>query len=94
MAAAGKARFEGTVQPWGNSLGVRITRPMSEMARLARGDKVAIEVTEEGLLIRRVEPTPKFPRFPFSEADLLAGMTPHMAHADELPALLDSEVGG
>ncbi len=47
------AKFEGAVQPWGNSLGIRITRPMSDMAHIGRGDKVAIEVTEDGLLIRR-----------------------------------------
>lgn len=80
------------MQPWGNSLGIRITRPMSELAHLGKGDKVAIEITEEGLLISR-KMAKKRIKLPYSEADLVAGMTPHKAHADELPSVLDSEVG-
>ncbi len=91
MAATAKAKFEGAVQSWGNSLGIRITRPMSSMAHLERGDKVDIEVTEDGLLIRRKAKQRR--KLPYSEADLLADMTPHKAHADELPSLLDSEAG-
>ncbi len=92
MGAPAKARFEGTVQPWGNSLGIRITRPIGQLARLGKGDKVAIEVTEDGLLITRKEPDQPI-RFPYTEADLIAGMTPEKAHADELPSLLDHELG-
>jgi len=92
MPSTGKAKFEGTVQPWGNSLGIRITRPMSDMAHLGRGDKVAIEVTEEGLLIRPKK-AKKSIKFPYTEADLISGITPHKAHADELPVITDSEIG-
>lgn len=51
--------------------------------------------TEEGLLISRNKPIKRF-KLPYSEVDLLAGMTRHMAHADELPSpsLLTHEVGG
>ncbi|MES9904832.1 MAG: hypothetical protein ABW168_19420 [Sedimenticola sp.] len=93
MTTAAKAKFEGTVQPWGNSLGIRITRPMSDMAHLGKGDKVAIEITETGLVISRKKAVKRL-KLPYSEADLLVGMTPHKAHADELPSVLDSEVGG
>ena len=87
------ARFEGVVQPWGNSLGLRITRPVSELAHIQRGTKVSIEVTEEGLLIRPIQP-PATAALPFSEEELLSGLTPYTAHADELPALLLEEQGG
>jgi antitoxin MazE len=86
------AKFRGTVQPWGNSLGIRITRPMSDMARLGKGDQVAIEVTEEGLLIRRSVAKTQL-RLPYTETELLDGMTEFKAHSDELPTPLDSESG-
>jgi antitoxin MazE len=93
MRTSVKAKFEGIVQPWGNSLGLRITRAISDMANLGKGDEVSIEVTEKGLLISRKKPMKRI-KLPYSEADLLAGMTCHMAHADELPSLLAHEVGG
>lgn len=93
MGTSVNAKFEGAVQPWGNSLGLRITRAMRDMANLGKGDEVSIEVTEEGLLISRKKPIKRL-KLPYSEADLLAGMTRHMAHADELPSLLTHEVGG
>lgn len=93
MRTSPKAKFEGVVQSWGNSLGLRITRAMSDMANLGKGDEVSIEVTEEGLLVSRKKPVKRF-KLPYSEADLLAGMTRHTAHADELPSLLTHEVGG
>lgn len=90
MSASSPVRFEGVVQPWGNSLGLRITRPVSELANLKRGAKVMIEITEEGLLIRR-QPTEHRRPLPFTEATLLDGLTPYTAHADELPTLIVSE---
>jgi len=87
-----KATFEGTIQPWGNSLGIRITRPMCDLSHLDKGDKVAIEVTENGLLISKVKASKPL-KLPYSEADLLSGLTAHKAHADELPGLLDGELG-
>lgn len=86
-----RAIFEGTVQPWGNSLGIRITRPVCELAHLAKGDRVDIEVTANGDLLIH----PKYRsslRFP-TEAELLAGLTPHTAHVDELPTLSPKELG-
>ncbi len=88
---AAKAQFEAVIQPWGNSLGLRITQPMSKLAHLGRGDTVIVEITSEGLSVRpkTVKPT----RLPFTESALLAGLTPHTAHADELPTLVTSETG-
>ena len=92
MSSAAKAKFDGTVQPWGNSLGIRITRPISALAHLDKGDEVSIEVTDTGIVISRKKPLKQF-KLPYSEADLLEGLTPHKAHADELPSILDKEVG-
>ncbi|QVL48708.1 MAG: hypothetical protein KFB96_24635 [Thiocapsa sp.] len=90
MSKASAVRFEGIVQPWGNSLGLRITRSVSELANLKRGAHVTMEITDEGLLIRRQATEPRRP-LPFSEATLLDGLTPFTAHADELPILIVSE---
>ena len=79
--------FEGRIQTWGNSMGLRITRAVSEAARLQKGAIVTMELTEDGLLIRPKKSTSKTG----TENELLEGMTPYTAHADELPELLSHE---
>lgn len=91
MVSAKKAKFEGIIQPWGNSLGLRITRPMSELAHLAKGSKVEIEITEEGLLVKPTAKKRGRLELPYSEAELVRGLTPFKAHADELPVPISSE---
>ena len=93
MISAKKAKFEGTIQPWGNSLGLRITRPMADLAHLAKGSKVEIEITEEGIIVKPIEKSRICLELPYSEAELVRGLTPSKAHADELPALISSETG-
>lgn len=92
MSTRGRAEFEGTVQPWGNSLGLRITRAVSELANLDKGTRVSIEVTADGLVIRR-KLTARRALLPYTEADLLKGLNPLTAHADELPSLVAAEHG-
>ena len=92
MPASGNLTFEATIQPWGNGLGLRITRPMCDLAHLGRGDKVLVEVDENGLTVRRLMPGRGL-ELPFSEADLIEGMTPYSAHTDEVVRLLPSEIG-
>lgn len=87
------AIFEATIQPWGNSLGLRITRALSEVAHLQRGTPVTVAVVKGGLLVKPVAPQSKGSLFPYSEAELVKGMTPAMAHADELPIAMSSELG-
>lgn len=86
-------RYEATIQPWGNSLGLRITRPMSEAAHLGKGVEVWVEVSAEGLVVRPKGPLRTGVRFPYSEAELLQGMTAERAHADELARPTSREVG-
>ena len=93
MISAKKAKFEGIIQPWGNSFGLRITRLMADLAHLTKGSKVEIVITEEGMIVK-----PKVKRrisleLPYSEAELVRGLTPSKAHADELQALISSETG-
>ncbi len=93
MVSAKKAKFEGIIQPWGNSLGLRITRPMGELAHLAKGSKVEIEITEEGMLVKPTAKKRGRLELPYSETELVRDLTPSKAHADELPALVSSETG-
>ncbi len=79
--------FEGRVQAWGNSMGLRITRAVGQAARLEQGTRVTMELTEQGLLIRPQET----PRKTWTEQELLEGIDSHRAHADELPELLGHE---
>ncbi|MBU6469437.1 MAG: transcriptional regulator [Gammaproteobacteria bacterium] len=87
------AKFTTTIQPWGNSLGLRITRPLGDMARLKKGSKVTIEVVEGGLLVKSHTPAKKRLQLPYTEAELVSGLTPSRAHADELPIPLSGELG-
>jgi antitoxin MazE len=84
--------LDTTIQPWGNSLGLRITRSLSELAHLKRGTVVTVEVIEGGLLVKP-KPSERRIKWPFSEAELVKGLTPAGAHADELPMSLPSEIG-
>ena len=83
----GTLTFEGTIQPWGNSLGLRITRPVSQLTNLQKGSKVLLAITEEGLLVCN---KPDIPH-KFTEAQLIEHLTPTLAHADELPDLMEHE---
>ncbi|MCC5864659.1 MAG: AbrB/MazE/SpoVT family DNA-binding domain-containing protein [Wenzhouxiangella sp.] len=69
-------------------MGLRITKTIGEAARLEKGALVTMELTEDGLLIRPKSSAART----WSEDELLDGMTPYKAHADELPELVSSEL--
>ena len=84
------ASFEGRIQAWGNSMGLRITRAVGEAAQLQKGTRVTMELTEQGLLIRPKETPSKT----WTEEELLEGIDSRRAHADELPELIGHEYSG
>lgn len=86
-------RIESEIKQWGNSLALRISGAMVEIPQFKAGSKIAIEVTEEGLIIKKVAPQKRKFALPYSEKSLLAGMTPEKAHADELATPTTSELG-
>jgi antitoxin MazE len=50
--------MEATVMKWGNSLAVRLPRQVALEARLQQGDRIRIEVDDEGTVqMRRAFPT-------------------------------------
>lgn len=65
-----------TVQKWGNSLGVRIPKPMAEDTRLHEGSQVDVREEDDRLIIVPV----KQPRFRLD--DLLKGVSKKNLHQE------------
>ena len=82
---------ESEIKKWGNSLALRITGSMAEIPHFTDGCKVLVDITEEGLVIKPIRSNTL--KFPFTEAELLEGLTPQTAHADEIANPLDDELG-
>ncbi len=86
-------KVHSTIQKWGNSLAIRISGPLKTIPHFVANMPIEIEVAEKGLVIRPVT-TKKRKLFVFSEAQLLKGLTPKKAHADEIFDLHDRELEG
>ncbi len=80
------------IQKWGNSLALRITGPVRAIPNFKAGMEVDIQVSEEGIQVSPVHRKQRF-KLPYSEADLLKGLTPRKAHADEVATFLPHEMG-
>ena len=78
-------KIKAKIQKWGNSLGLRITGAMKTIPKFEENMNVIVEVSEKGLY---VYPKPNKLTakdiLPFTEAELLEGLTPYLAHADEI----------
>ena len=61
---------------WGNSLAVRIPKAVAEKAGFKEGDKLDMDVAENGALTLR-PPKPKY-----TLEELVAGITPENCHDD------------
>jgi antitoxin MazE len=86
--------MQSEIKRWGNSAAVRIPKKLLNEARLDINTPVTMEVTENKLVIEaRKGSTLKHLRLPFREADLLVGLNPETAHADELTPLSAEELG-
>lgn len=86
-------KIQSEIKKWGNSLALRISGAMAELPQFEAGSKVSVEITPEGLLVKKVTKQRRKLRLPYSEKSLLEGMTPDKAHADELAKLNPSEFG-
>ena len=87
------AKFTTSIQPWRNSLGLRITLPLGAMARLKKGSRVTVEVLEEGLLVKPEAASKKRFKLPYTEAELIIGLSAFKARVDELSTQSASELG-
>ena len=86
-------RVETKIKKWGNSLALRVTGTMAEMPKFKAGSRVTVDVSREGLIVKPAVGKVRTFRFPYSESDLLAGMTPEKAHAEELAQPTATELG-
>jgi len=80
---------QSKVNMWGNSLAIRITSAMANVAHLQKGSHVSIEATEEGISIK---PLTKKPCLLFSEAELLADLPGENLAKELLPNHSKSEL--
>lgn len=83
-------KVQSTIQKWGNSLAIRITGPLKTIPHFTANMPIEIEVNEAGLTIHPITPK-KRKLILFNEAQLLKGLTPKKAHADELADIHNKE---
>ncbi len=79
---------KGTLQKWGNSIALRLTKNLLENSHLKLGDQVEIETRKSGeILIKKAS------KRRYTEKEILESLTAHNSHADELmPTLVGREV--
>ncbi len=71
------------ISKWGNSLAVRIPKPIAEQLRLNEGNSISISIYEEGIFIK-----PNYERKKYSLEQLLIGMTPDKLHPETETGLI------
>jgi antitoxin MazE len=83
--------MQSEIKQWGNSAAIRLSRTILAQAGLDIASQVDIEVREGRIMIQAAsKPVPTI-ELPYSEAELLEGLTPQTAHADELADLSSTE---
>ena len=81
------------IQKWGNGLALRVAGLMRDIPQFEKDTLVDGEIFEDGFTVKKAAPAQKRFSFPIKEADLLAGLTPYTAHADELAIITAEELG-
>ncbi len=66
-----------TIQKWGNSLAVRLSKHVAEDADIEEGSVVEVSAKDSGIVIRVVPKTKEY-----SLKELLKGVTPHNKHKE------------
>lgn len=78
------------IQRWGNGLALRLGGALREIPHFKEGMPVKIEVTEEGITVKKLLPNTSL--FPYSEVEILNNLTFDTAHGDLLATPLSFEV--
>ena len=82
------------IKRWGNSAAIRLPSGILAEARLGVSSPVTVVVEGGKIIIEATgEPLKKHLGLPFSEADLVRGLNPKTAHADEIARISDAEIG-
>ena len=86
--------MQSKIKRWGNSAAVRLPSKMLAAARLDVSSAISMVVKGNKIIIEAVkEPQLKRLKLPFSEASLIADLSPETAHSDELALPSDKELG-
>ena len=85
--------MQSEIKRWGNSAAVRLSSKILAQARLDVASPVSIDVKGGKIVIEAASKAARKINLPFSEADLLAGLDAHSAHADELGLPSAAEMG-
>jgi antitoxin MazE len=64
------------VATWGNSLAVRIPKALAGKARLAEGDRLSLDLTDDGAIVLRAT------RRRYALSDLVSKITPRNRHTE------------
>lgn len=83
-------KVQAKIQKWGNGLAIRISGVMRDIPHFKEGTYLDVLVFEDRLEIRKSQPKKRL-KLPFSESELLDGMTPRKAHADIIAHPLKGE---
>lgn len=70
------------IQRWGNGLGLRVAGLMRDIPHFTPDAAVEVEVFEDGFTVRKAKPARS--NLPFSESELLEGLTSDTVQADLL----------
>ena len=82
------------IKRWGNSAAVRLPGKILAAAQLDVSSPISMQVKGNKIIIEAAqEPPSKRLKLPFSEAELLADLTPDLAHSDELAMPFAKEMG-
>ncbi len=86
-------KVETEIKKWGNSLALRVTGVMASLPEFKAGTRVVVDVTDKGLVVKPATRKKDRFRFPYTENELLADLTPETVHADELAKITAYEFG-
>jgi len=81
------------IQKWGNGLALRVAGVMRDIPKFQLNTPVNVEVFKDGFTVKIARPQRKVWQLPYTEAELLNGLTVKKAHADELAILQTEETG-
>jgi antitoxin MazE len=82
---------QAKIQKWGNGLGLRVSGVLRDLPQLQAGAKVDVEVTEDGFIVKKIVTTRCKLKLPYTEAQLLEGMSSQDNWDDLLANPLPSE---
>ena len=74
--------MKSQIKRWGKDAAVLIPNKFLVEAKVDVDSVVDVSIVDGKIVIQALDNTEKM--FPFTEAELLRGLTPEMAHADEL----------